>query len=92
MERLIARRGLALMAEFNHGIGLRKLMDRLLPPSGSNRGFDPSVMVDSLVLMLQGWSVCLVGRVTPILYSLGLGSLPIIFLLGSNGSRVRGLG
>ena len=53
-ERLTAHGGLALMAEFNHGIGLRELTDRYLPSPGSNRGFDPSVMVDSLVLMLQG--------------------------------------
>ena len=53
-ERLTAHGGLALMAEFNHGIGLRELTDRLLPAPGSNRGYDPSVMVDSLVLMLQG--------------------------------------
>jgi len=53
-ERLMAHGGLALMAEFNHGIGLRELTDRYLPSPGSNRGFDPSVMVDSLVLMLQG--------------------------------------
>ncbi len=53
-ERLTAHGGLALMAEFNHGIGLRELTDRYLPSPGSNRGFDASVMVDSLVLMLQG--------------------------------------
>ena len=53
-ERLTAHGGLALMAEFNHGIGLRELTDRYLPSPGSNRGFDPSVMVDSLVLMLRG--------------------------------------
>jgi len=53
-ERLTAHGGLALMAEFNHGIGLRELTDRYLPSPGSNRGFDPSVMVDSLVVMLQG--------------------------------------
>jgi hypothetical protein len=53
-ERLTAHGGLALMAEFNHGIGLRALTDRFLPVPGSNRGFDPSVLVDSLVLMLQG--------------------------------------
>jgi hypothetical protein len=53
-ERLTAHGGLALMAEFNHGIGLRELTDQLLPAPGSNRGYDPSVMVDSLVLMLQG--------------------------------------
>jgi hypothetical protein len=33
---------------------LRALTDRFLPVPGSNRGFDPSVLVDSLVLMLQG--------------------------------------
>jgi hypothetical protein len=53
-ERLTAHGGLALMAEFNHGIGLRELADRYLPGPCSNRGFDPSVIVDSLVLMLQG--------------------------------------
>jgi hypothetical protein len=53
-EKLTARGGLALMAEFNHGIGLRELTDRYLPEPGSNRGFNPSVYVDTLVLMLQG--------------------------------------
>ncbi len=53
-ERLTAHGGLALMAEFNHGIGLRGLTDQYLPAAGSNRGFDPSEVVDSLVLMLQG--------------------------------------
>jgi len=53
-ERLTAHGGLALMAEFNHGIGLRELTDQSLPGPGSNRGFDPSEIVDSVVLMLQG--------------------------------------
>ena len=53
-EKLGAHGGLALMAEFNHGIGLRELTDRYLPAPGSNRGFDPSVIVDTVVLMLQG--------------------------------------
>jgi hypothetical protein len=53
-ERLTAHGGLALMAEFNHGMGLRELTDQYLPVPGSNRGFNPSVMVDSLVLMLHG--------------------------------------
>ena len=53
-ERLTAHGGLALMAEFNHGIGLRELTDQYLPAPGSHRGFDPSVIVDALVLMLQG--------------------------------------
>jgi hypothetical protein len=53
-ERLTAHGGLALMAEFNHGIGLRELTDQYLPVPGSNRGFDPSAMVDTIVLMLEG--------------------------------------
>ena len=53
-ERLTAHGGLALMAEFNHGIGLRELTDHYLPDPGSNRGFDPSEVVDAVVLMLQG--------------------------------------
>jgi len=42
------------MAEYNHGIGLKALVDEYLPKSGSNRGYAPSVFVDSIVLMLQG--------------------------------------
>lgn len=53
-EILTARSGLALMAEFNHGIGLRELSDRHLPLPVSNRGYKPSAYVDSLVLMLEG--------------------------------------
>jgi hypothetical protein len=53
-ERLTAQGGLALMAEFNHGIGLRELSDQYLPVPGSNRGFAPSVIVEALVLMLEG--------------------------------------
>jgi hypothetical protein len=53
-ERLTAHGGLALMAEFNHGIGLRELTDQYLPGPGSHRGFDPSEVVDTVVLMLQG--------------------------------------
>ena len=53
-ERLTVHGGLALMAEFNHRIGLRELTDQYLPAPGSNRGFDPSEIVDAVVLMLQG--------------------------------------
>lgn len=41
------------MAEFNHGLGLRRFVDRYLPEPGSNRGYAPSVFVDCVVLMLQ---------------------------------------
>ncbi len=52
-ERLTAHGGLALLAEFNHGAGLRELTDRFLPRPGSNREYMPSTFVDTLVLMLQ---------------------------------------
>ena len=53
-ERLTAHGGLALMAEFNRGMGLRELTDQYLPAPGSNRVFNPSAIVDSMVLMLEG--------------------------------------
>lgn len=53
-ERLTAHGGLALMAEFNHGIGLSVLTNKYLPQPMSNRGFMPSKYVDSTVLMLEG--------------------------------------
>lgn len=52
-DTLTAHGGLALMAEYNHGLGLRTLADQHLPSPGSHRGYAPSVFVDTLVLLLQ---------------------------------------
>ena len=52
-EELTAHGGLALLAEYNHGLGLRQVADQYLPAPGSHRGYAPSVFVDSLVLVLQ---------------------------------------
>lgn len=52
-EPVTAHGGLALLAEFNHGLGACGLVDRYLPGPGSNRGYAPSVFVDRLILMLQ---------------------------------------
>jgi predicted transcriptional regulator with HTH domain len=52
-ETLTAHGGLALLAEFNHGLGVCRLVNRYLPSPGSNRGYAPSVFVDRLILMLQ---------------------------------------
>ena len=52
-EKLIAHGGLTLMAEFNHGIGLKNLCGKYLPKPESNRGFKSSIFVDTLVMMLQ---------------------------------------
>jgi hypothetical protein len=53
-ERLTAHGGLALIAEFNYGMGLREMTDRYLPAPESNRGYVPSKIVNAVVLMLQG--------------------------------------
>lgn len=58
-EKLTAHGGLALMAEFNHGMGLRELVDKYLPRPQSNRGFKQSVFVDPLVLMFESGGVSL---------------------------------
>lgn len=58
-ETLTAHGGLALLAEFNHGLGVCGLTDRYLPRPGSNRGYAPSVFVDRLILMLQAGGQCL---------------------------------
>lgn len=58
-EKLTAHGGLALMAEFNHGIGIRELTNKYLPHPKSNRGFMPAVFVDPLILMLEGGGVSL---------------------------------
>ena len=60
-ETLTAHGGLALLAEFNHGLGICGLTDRYLPSPGSNRGYAPSVFVDRLLLMLQAGGQCLEG-------------------------------
>ena len=52
-EQLTAHGGLALLAEYHHGLGLRQLSDHHLPPPGSHRGYAPSAFVESLILMLQ---------------------------------------
>ncbi|MEK9195046.1 MAG: IS1380 family transposase [Patescibacteria group bacterium] len=53
-ERLTAHGGLAFMAEYSHGLGLKDLVNQHLPLPGSPRGYDPSVFVECLVWMLWG--------------------------------------
>lgn len=43
MYYIVTTKERLLMAEFNHGIGMRELTDQYLPVPGSNRGFDPYV-------------------------------------------------
>ncbi len=52
-ETLTAHGGLALLAEYTHALGLRALVARYRPRPGSNRGYAPSVVVETVVLLLQ---------------------------------------
>ena len=52
-ETLTAHAGLALRAEYSHGLGLRGLVNRRLPAPGSPRGYAPSVFVESVVRLLS---------------------------------------
>jgi len=53
-ETLTAHAGLAVAHEFNLAAGLEKLLNRHLPPPGSNRGHKPAEWIIPLILMLQG--------------------------------------
>ncbi len=80
-EELTAHGGLAMMAEYNHGMGMRELVDGHLPAPGSNRGYSASVFVDSLMLMLQGGGRCLedlreLGREAALMKLLRMDSIP----------------
>jgi hypothetical protein len=51
-ERLSSRSGLSLVIGFYKALGLSELTDKYLPHPLSNRGFKPSVFVNSLCLLL----------------------------------------
>ena len=44
-DTLTAHGGLALRAEFTHALGLRALVDRVLPQPRSHRGYAPEGIV-----------------------------------------------
>ena len=50
-EQLTAHGGLALLAEYNHGLGLRQLSNQVLPAPGSNRGYAPCAIRDHYEMM-----------------------------------------
>lgn len=53
-ERLTAHAGLAVFGEFCAAMKLSEQVNRYLPAPGSAKGFNPSVYVQPLVLMLHG--------------------------------------
>jgi len=73
--------GLALLAEYSHALGLRALVARHLPRPGSNRGYAPSVVVETAILLLQVGGRTLedlreLAREDALLTLLGHGALP----------------
>lgn len=53
-EKVTARSGLALYAEFMKGIGLEELVDRYMPRPGSGRGFKAISYIGPVSMMLYG--------------------------------------
>lgn len=51
-EQLTAHAGLVPLMEYNQALRVQQRVNRHCPLPGSNRGFSPSVMVDTLVMML----------------------------------------
>ena len=58
-DLLTSHAGLVCTAEVMKALNFSNLVDQHFPTPGSNRGFKPSVFVNSLVLMLHGGGECL---------------------------------
>ena len=52
-EKLTPRAGAILFGEYLKGLGLEKLSNHYLPMPGSNRGYEPFVYLNALILMLH---------------------------------------
>ena len=50
-DKLTSKAGLSIFAEYNHYMGLTELADKYLTRPKSNRGFNPSVFINSLVFL-----------------------------------------
>ena len=53
-ERITPHAGLAIFGEFIHATGIIPQLNRELPSPGSNRGYQPALFVEPLLLMLNG--------------------------------------
>ena len=58
-DKLTSKAGLSIFAEYNRAMGLTELADKYLSAPNSNRGFNPSVFINSLVLLLTAGGTCL---------------------------------
>jgi hypothetical protein len=80
-DTLMAHGGLALLAEFTHGLGLRALLDRVLRQPRSHWGYAPQVFVETVILLLQAGGrtpedLRELGRDDALLTLLGYDALP----------------
>lgn len=53
-ESITSRSGLAIYAEFLRSIGIKDMVQRFMPASGSNRGYSAWRFIEPLMLMLYG--------------------------------------
>ena len=53
-EKITARSGLALFAEFFKAMGVEELVDKHMPGPRSGRGFDPSLYIKPLCMSIYG--------------------------------------
>lgn len=58
-DKLTSKAGLSIFAEYNHAMSLTELADKYLTRPESNRGFNPSVFINALVLLLTAGGSCL---------------------------------
>jgi hypothetical protein len=57
-DLLTSRGGLICIAQMMEKIGFCEAVDKYFPVSQSNRGYRPSVFVDSLMLMFKEGGTC----------------------------------
>jgi len=53
-EDITARAGLAVYSEFLRGFGIKELIEKFMPPSGSNRGYPAYCYIEPILIMLTG--------------------------------------
>jgi len=53
-DEITPRAGLAVYSEFLRGFGVKDLIDKRMPPPGSNRGYKAWSFIEPLLLMLYG--------------------------------------
>ena len=58
-DKITAQAGLMLPLQLMQSLNLTEVIDQHFPAPGSNRGFAPSIYVQTLILMLHAGAECL---------------------------------